>query len=199
MKSANIVPVQHLVTSEQRWRINGHRGGILWLTGLSASGKSTLALELERRLVLVERRAYVLDGDSIRGGLSSDLGFCAADRNENIRRVGEVAALFARAGIICITAFISPFHADRDRVRAAAPGLFHEIWVKADLEVCERRDPKGLYVKARDGEIPDFTGISSPYEEPKSPELIIETNRMSIEDCVDRLVTYAEETFSLRG
>ncbi|MBF0334277.1 MAG: adenylyl-sulfate kinase, partial [Alphaproteobacteria bacterium] len=157
-KSTNITVAEHAVTREERWLANGHKSGILWFTGLSGAGKSTLAMALERRLFERGYRAYVLDGDNVRHGLSADLGFSPDDRAENIRRIGEVANLFAQAGFIVLTAFISPYRADRERARAIAPGFFHEVHVKAGLATCESRDVKGLYAKARAGKIPEFTG-----------------------------------------
>lgn len=197
--SQNITAVETRVSTDARWAANGHRSGVLWLTGLSGAGKSTLALELEHALFRKGWQAYVLDGDNIRFGLSSDLGFAPEDRAENIRRVGEVAALFARAGMLVITAFISPYREDRDRARAVAPDLFHEVHVKADLAVCETRDPKGLYRKARKGEIKDFTGISAPYETPAAPELEIDTGALSLSDSVEQLLAYVEANFSSNG
>lgn len=169
----------------------------MWLTGLSASGKSTLAVGLENALHHEGMQAYVLDGDNLRHGLCSDLGFSPADRTENIRRVGELAQVMAHAGMVVITAFISPYRADRESIRARAGALFHEIHVSAPLAVCERRDPKGLYKKARAGEILEFTGISAPYEEPLSPELTIHSGDQGIDDCVARLKDYAQQAFSL--
>lgn len=197
--SQNITAVEHRVTTNARWQANGHRSGVLWLTGLSGAGKSTLAVELEQALFRKGWQAYVLDGDNIRFGLSADLGFAPEDRAENIRRVGEVAALFARAGVLVITAFISPYREDRDRARAVAPELFHEVHVKADLEVCETRDPKGLYKKARKGEIAEFTGISAPYESPVAPELEIDTGAMSLAESIERLLGYVESNFGMNG
>jgi len=197
VKSQNIPNVESQITTEARWRANGHKSGILWLTGLSGAGKTTLAQELERQLFRKGMHVYVLDGDNIRHGLSADLGFSPDDRAENIRRVGEVAALFARAGVVVITAFISPYRSDRDHVRSTAPELFHEIHVKADLAECERRDPKGLYKKARAGQIPDFTGISAPYEPPVSAELVIDTGARDVEGCVADLVEYVGRQFAL--
>ncbi len=197
VKSSNIVVVDSTVKMEDRWRAGNHRSGILWFTGLSGSGKSTLAVELERRLFAAGYQVYVLDGDNVRRGISADLGFSHQDRTENIRRIGEAAALFAAAGIVVITAFISPYRADRARARAIQPGLFHEVYIKADLATCERRDPKGLYGKARRGEIPDFTGISAPYEPPEAPELVVETADNDIDSCVARLVDYVERHFAL--
>lgn len=198
VKSGDITAVSHRVMAEERWQANGHRGGILWLTGLSGSGKSTIAMETERELFRRGYHAFVIDGDNVRHGLNADLGFSPKDRTENIRRVGEVASLFAQAGMVVITAFISPYVEDRQRARAIAPGHFHEVYVKADLATCESRDPKGLYKKARAGQIPDFTGISAPYEAPEAPELVLETAALSIDATVAALVEYIEQQFSLR-
>jgi len=179
------------VTHSQRTRRNGHPGCVVWLTGLSGSGKSTLATELERELFNLGKSAYVLDGDNIRHGLCSDLGFAPHDRRENIRRVGEVAKLFADAGFICVTAFISPYREDRNLVRSMLlEGQFVEVHVNAPLEVCEQRDPKGLYAKARAQEIPEFTGISAPYEAPERPEIELRTDRLSVADSVHRILEY---------
>jgi len=188
--ATNVHPLAHLVSRVERSLRNGHRGAVIWLTGLSGAGKSTLAMAVERRLFAHGSFVYVLDGDNVRGGLNRDLGFSAADRTENIRRVGEVAALFADAGTIVITAFISPFRKDREMAREAAGSAFHEIYLSADLQTCEARDPKGLYRRARQGEIPDFTGISSPYETPAAPELKLDTGGTTLEECVDRLFAY---------
>ena len=196
-KSKNLKRVDHQVAIAERWARNGHEGGVLWFTGLSASGKSTLAIALEKKLHSQGRQAYVLDGDNLRHGLNSDLGFSPEDRTENIRRVGEVALLMARAGFIVISAFISPYRADRDRIRNNGEGLFHEIHISAPIEICEDRDPKGLYKKARAGEIGEFTGISAPYEAPLSPELTVDTAEEDIDACVERLMEYAENQFSL--
>lgn len=196
--SQNIFAVEHRVDTDARWQANNHKSGILWLTGLSGSGKSTLALELEHQLFRRGWQAYVLDGDNIRFGLSADLGFSPEDRAENIRRVGEVAALFARAGVLVVTAFISPYREDRDRARAVAPDLFHEVYLKADLAVCETRDPKGLYEKARKGEIAEFTGISAPYEEPTGAELEVETGTQSLAESTEQLLRYVDAHFSLK-
>lgn len=191
IKSTNIQPVAHRVTREQRLRNMGHTGAVVWLTGLSGAGKSTLAMELEKELLRIGYAGYVLDGDNVRGGINSNLGFSEEDRRENIRRVGEVAALFADAGLICIAAFISPYARDRATARAASgSGSFHEIYVKADLALCEARDPKGLYAKARRGELPEFTGISAPYEVPVSPDLVIDTAMLSLPQCLEGLVNY---------
>lgn len=187
---ANIYTVDHKVTADARALRNGHKGGVIWLTGLSGAGKSSLAMEAERKLMAAGIQAYVLDGDNVRAGLNADLGFSPDDRAENIRRVSEVAALFADAGMIVLTAFISPYRADREKARSAAPGAFHEVHVKADLATCEARDPKGLYRKARAGEIPEFTGISAPYEEPESAELVVDTTNANLENSVRQLVSY---------
>ncbi len=177
------------VDATVRERQNGHLGGVVWLTGLSASGKSTVATELERRLVGDGWHACVLDGDDLRQGLCSDLGFDPEDRRENIRRVGEVARLFADAGLVCITAFISPYRSDRDLARRIAPPRrFIEVYLNAPLEVCEQRDPKGLYRKARAGLIPNFTGISAPYEPPLAPDIELRTDQQDVSECVTVLL-----------
>jgi bifunctional enzyme CysN/CysC len=194
-KSANLVTVEHRVSERDRTHVNGHRGGILWFTGLSGAGKSTLAVELERVLFGRGFHVFLLDGDNVRQGLSADLGFSPEDRAENIRRIGEVAALFAEAGMIVISAFISPYRADRDRIRARHGKYFHEVYINAPLEVCEARDAKGLYKKARAGQIKEFTGISAPYERPLSPELEVITADWSVRDCVARLAEYAQARF----
>jgi adenylyl-sulfate kinase len=197
-KSTNIQAVPHRVSREQRVRHTGHAGAVIWLTGLSGAGKSTLAMELEKELLRLGYSGYVLDGDNVRGGINSNLGFSQEDRCENIRRVGEVAALFADAGLICIAAFIAPYAGDRAIARAAlSSGSFHEVYVKADLALCEARDPKGLYAKARRGELPEFTGISAPYEVPANPELVIDTARLNLQGCLDELVGYVLTTVPL--
>jgi len=195
VKSTNIFAVEHRITTPARWRANGHKSGVIWMTGLSGSGKTTLSLELERQLFLKGYQVYVIDGDNIRHGLSADLAFSPEDRTENIRRVGEVSALFADAGFIVITAFISPYRSDRDRARGIRPDMFHEIYVKADLETCEQRDPKGLYKKARRGEIEVFTGITAPYEAPEKPELVVDTTICDIAESVGTLLDYVETNF----
>ncbi len=188
-KSSNVVWHQAAIDRGMREAQNGHKSVILWFTGLSGSGKSTLAHAVEERLHAAGCRTYVLDGDNIRHGLCGDLGFSDEDRVENIRRIGEVAKLFTEAGVIALTAFISPFRSDRDRVRKlVAPGDFIEIYCSASLASCEERDVKGMYKKARAGEIKVFTGISSPYEEPLSPELVAETDRLSLDECADQVV-----------
>ena len=191
-KSQNLFAVEHRITALERTSRNGHRGAILWFTGLSGAGKSTLAVELERLLFANGHQVFLLDGDNLRRGLNADLGFSPEDRAENIRRVGEVAALFAEAGMIVITAFISPYRADRDRVRAAHRGVFHEVYINASLEVCERRDTKGLYARARAGEIREFTGISAPYEPPLEPELEIRSGESTVSRCLAELMLYVQ-------
>jgi adenylylsulfate kinase len=193
-KSTNITWHASQVTRDERERLLGQRGVTVWLTGLSGSGKSTIAVAAERELVRRGRLAYVLDGDNIRHGLNKNLGFSPADRTENIRRIGEVAKLFADAGVIAMTSVISPYRSDRDAVRAlSATGDFIEVHVAASVETCESRDVKGLYQKARKGEIPEFTGISAPYEEPERPELVLDTKQQSVEQSVAGLVGYLEK------
>jgi bifunctional enzyme CysN/CysC len=192
-KSHNIYWSLGKVTSDQRAVRNGHRGRVIWLTGLSASGKSTIATELERELFNLGQHVYVLDGDNMRHGLCSDLGFSPKDRKENIRRVGETAKLFAEAGNICITAFISPYRSDREMVRQILePGKFVEVYVNAPLQVCEARDPKGLYARARAHQIKDFTGISAPYEAPERAELELATDRLTVAESVARIIEYLQ-------
>jgi bifunctional enzyme CysN/CysC len=190
-KSGHIYWSQGKVTARQRELRNAHPACVLWLTGLSSSGKSTIATDLERELFNLGRQVYVLDGDNIRHGLGSNLGFSPKDRTENIRRVGEVAKLFVDAGVICVTAFISPYREDRELVRKLMPaGRFIEVFVNAPLEICERRDPKGLYAKARAGEIKEFTGISAPYEPPIKPEMELRTDQLTVNECVARILEY---------
>jgi adenylyl-sulfate kinase len=184
-KSENITWTRGKITSDQRSRQNQHSGCVVWLTGLSAAGKSTIATELERELFSQGKHAYVLDGDNMRHGLCSDLGFSPEERKENIRRIGEVAKLFAEAGFICITAFISPYRSDRDLARSiATEGKFVEVYLNVPVEVCEQRDPKGLYAKARAGKIQNFTGVSAPYEPPLKPELELRTDKLNLPECV---------------
>ncbi|MEI7732617.1 MAG: adenylyl-sulfate kinase [Verrucomicrobiota bacterium] len=188
-KSENLYWSTGKVTAEHRARRNGHGGVVIWLTGLSGSGKSTIAMELERELFNLGKQTYVLDGDNVRHGLCSDLAFSPRDRKENIRRVGELSKLFTDAGVICITAFISPYREDRAFVRQMLnAGQFIEVFVDAPLAVCEQRDTKGLYVKARANEIKEFTGISAPYEPPTNAEIVLPTDQMSVADCVGRIV-----------
>jgi len=189
----NIVWHQADVSQTERQKSKGHGACILWYTGLSGSGKSTIANAVDRLLFERGCHSYVLDGDNIRHGLNADLGFDEQSRKENIRRITEVATLFADAGLIVGTAFISPFISDRARARAIAGDLFIEVFVDTPLSVCEARDPKGLYVKARRGEIPEFTGISSPYEIPECPEVHIKTENSSIEDAALQVIEYLEK------
>ncbi len=190
-KSSNITWHGAIVTPEERAETVGQKGAVVWLTGLSASGKSTIARRAEQLLLERGHIAYVLDGDNIRFGLNKDLGFSPADRTENIRRIGEVAKLFADACVITLTAFISPYREDRDKVRAIMPqGTFIECFVDASVEVCEARDPKGLYKKARAGQIPEFTGISAPYEAPVTPELTLDTAGLDVDACAKAVLDY---------
>lgn len=192
--SGNVVWHHATVTRSRREAMNGHRSVILWFTGLSGAGKSTLAHAVEEELHRMSCRTFVFDGDNVRHGLCADLGFSVADRKENIRRVGEMAKLFVETGVIALTAFISPLREDRERVRSLVPhGDFFEIYCRCPLEVCEQRDVKGLYRRARAGEIKDFTGISSPYEEPDSPELVVDTGALSLEECVAKVVDLLKE------
>lgn len=182
------------VDKDARAAAHGHRGAVLWFTGLSGSGKSTIAHRVERMLIERGAFAYVLDGDNIRHGLNSDLGFAQKDRVENIRRIGEVARLFADAGGLILSAFISPYREDRDRVRRLmGPGEFIEVFVDTPLEICEARDPKGLYKKARAGEISNFTGLDAPYEAPTSPEVHLETENLGVDEAAGRVVRYLEQ------
>lgn len=197
-RSTNIVKVDHVITDHDRAKRNGHKGGVLWFTGLSGAGKSTIAIEVEKRLFNKGYQVYVLDGDNVRHGLNANLGFAPEDRAENIRRVGEVSALFARAGMLSITSFISPYRSDRERARKAAGNGFHEIFIKADVATCEARDPKGLYAKARKGEIKEFTGISAPYEPPESAELVVDTAAQDVDTCVQQIVEYVETHFAMK-
>lgn len=198
-KSSNVVWHHATVTRKRREEQNGHGGVILWFTGLSGAGKSTLAHAVEEELHQRGSRTFVLDGDNVRHGLCSDLGFSAKDRVENIRRIGEMAKLFIEAGVIALTAFISPFRSDRERVRSLVPhGDFLEIFCQCALDVCEERDVKGLYKRARAGEIKEFTGISSPYEEPFDPELVVQTDRLSIEESVGKVMQLLTERGILR-
>lgn len=192
--SANLTEVSHTVSLDERAAANGHKGGILWLTGLSGAGKSTLAMALERALFDRGWQTFVLDGDNVRNGLNAGLGFSPDDRAENIRRVAETAKLFADAGVVVIASLISPLRADRARARVIGGDRFHEIHVAADLSVCEERDPKGLYKKARAGEIAQFTGVSAPYEAPESPELLIDTGALDRSEALAQLLDYVDET-----
>ncbi len=199
-RATNVIRVEHRVGAAERAARSGHRGGVLWFTGLSGAGKSTLAMEVEQRLFQMGYQVYVLDGDNVRRGLNANLGFSPEDRGENIRRVGELAALFADAGMVAIAAFISPYRADRERARLAAREVaFHEVYIKADLAVCEGRDPKGLYKKARAGQIAEFTGVSAPYEEPERPELVVDTSRASVAASAESIVDYVARNFALKS
>jgi adenylylsulfate kinase len=194
MKHSHIIWHHAFVTKQDRQRLNKHKSCTLWFTGLSGSGKSTLANTVDKKLFERGIRSYVMDGDNIRHGLNKDLSFSNEDRKENIRRIGEVAKLFVDSGQIVLTAFISPFCEDREMVKNLfSNGEFFEIYVKCPLNVCEFRDPKGLYSKARKGEIQDFTGISSPYEEPENPDLLIETNLLTIEESAEKLISFLQE------
>ena len=187
------------VTREEREKLEGHRGVVLWFTGLSGAGKSTLAHAVEVRLHKLGCRTFVLDGDNVRHGLCGDLGFSQEDRAENIRRVGEVAKLFLEAGVITMTALISPFKSDRDRVRSLIPaGDFFEIYCHCPLEICESRDVKGLYQKARTGEIKQFTGITSPYEKSENPDLVVDTDLQLLETSVELILSLLRERGVLR-
>jgi adenylylsulfate kinase len=194
VKATNIVWHNHKVTAQDRAEKFGHKGCTIWMTGLSGSGKSTLANALDEVLWNRGIRSYVLDGDNIRHGLNKNLGFSPEDRTENIRRIGEVAKLFTEAGVVNVTAFISPYRADRDQARAAqGEGDFIEVYVKAGVEECEKRDTKGLYAKARAGQIKEFTGISAPYEEPEKPEVVVDTESQSVEESLAVIIGYLQE------
>jgi len=194
-KSSNVVWHEAAVTREKREQANGHRSAVLWFTGLSGSGKSTLAHAVEERLHVMGAKTFVIDGDNVRHGLCGDLSFSDEDRVENIRRVGELAKLFVESGTITLTSFISPFISDRARARALlAEGDFIEVFCDSPLDVCESRDVKGLYAKARAGDIPAFTGISSPYETPEDPEIVAETGKLPLQKCVAQVVEYLIET-----
>ncbi len=185
---------KHSVTTEDRWKSYGYRSCALWFTGLSAAGKSTLANALSKELHMIGVKNYVLDGDNIRHGLNKNLGFNPDDRKENIRRIGEVAKLFVDAGLMVMAAFISPYREDRDNVRRLLEnGRFIEVFVKCPVSECEKRDPKGIYKKAKSGEIKEFTGISAPYEEPENPEIILRSDEMSLDECVRNLLKYLSE------
>lgn len=202
-RSDNLTAVAHGISTELRARRNGHAGGVLWFTGFSGAGKSTIAMAVEQELFRRGFHVFVLDGDNVRRGLSANLGFAPEDRAENIRRIGEVAALFAESGQIVITAFISPYRADRERARQAlagseALGGFHEIFIHADITTCERRDPKGLYQKVRAGKLAEFTGITAPYEVPVAPDLVVDTDQSTIAEAVANVVAYVERRFERR-
>lgn len=193
-KAKNIVWHEGIIRKEDRERLLNQKGIVIWFTGLSGSGKSTISRGVEKRLFEMGYHSYVLDGDNIRFGLNKNLGFSPEDRKENIRRISEVAKLFADAGIITLTAFISPYREDRDNARKLlGEGEFIEVYVKCSIEECERRDVKGLYKKVKLGEIKEFTGISAPYEEPLNPELILETDKYPLEENVEKVIAYLKE------
>jgi len=193
-KSKNITWHKPLITRADREERNRYKGVVLWLTGLPSSGKSTLGHEVERLLFERGCNSYVLDGDNIRHGLNKNVGFSPEDRKENIRRIGEVAKLFAEAGVIVFTAFISPYREDRDQARALnEPGRFFEIYCECSVGECETRDPKGLWQRARKGEIEEFTGVSAPYEEPLTPEIIVQTDKYGLEECAGQIMRHLEE------
>jgi adenylylsulfate kinase len=196
IKATNVVWHEGHVERAAREQLLGQKGCTIWLTGLPSAGKSTVAFSLEHALLQQGRLAYVLDGDNIRHGLNKNLGFSAADRAENIRRIGEVAKLFADAGVITLTSFVSPYRADRDLVRQlhdAAKLPFIEVFIDTPVDVCEQRDPKGLYKKARNGEIPNFTGVNDPYEPPLKPEVVLKTAEHKLEVCVAQLGEYLRQ------
>ena len=199
MSDKNIVWHNHQVSKEDRSNLKEQRSCVLWFTGLSGSGKSTIANAVEAKLLELEKHTYLLDGDNIRMGLNKGLSFSETDRVENIRRIGEVSKLFVDAGVIVLTAFISPFVKDREQVRNLLNvGEFLEVFIDTPLEVCESRDPKGLYQKARTGEIPNFTGISSPYEAPANPEIWLKTNDLSVEEAASKVLAYLKENGYLK-
>ena len=192
-KATNVTWHDHRVTKEERCKQNGHKGAVLWFTGLSGSGKSTIANTVDHKFFEMGKHTFVLDGDKLRMGLNKSLGFSPEDRTENIRRIGEVSKLYTDAGILVMTAFISPYREDRDQVREImGDGEFIEVYVKASLETCEGRDPKGLYKKARAGEIKGFTGIDAPYEEPEKAELVLDSDGKGIDDLADEVVAFLE-------
>ena len=193
----HIIPHQHAISKEDRECQNGHKGHVLWFTGLSGSGKSTVASAVERELHQQGIKTFILDGDNVRAGLNSDLDFSAASREENIRRIAHVSALMKDAGLVVLSAFVSPYQKDRDFVRECANNDFSEIFISTPLEVCEQRDVKGLYAKARAGEISNFTGISAPFEEPTNPELDVPTHEMSIEEATAMVVDYINTKIAL--
>lgn len=193
-KNDNIVWHEPTITIDSRWKSNGYKSSVIWFTGLSASGKSTIAHALDKYFHENGIHSYVLDGDNVRHGLNKDLDLSPASRKENIRRVGEVSKLFVDAGLLVIDAFIAPYREDRRQVRGMlGKEQFIEVYVKCSVDECERRDPKGLYKKAKKGEIKEFTGVSAPYEEPDNPEVILETDKFSIDECVGRILDYLKE------
>ncbi|MEI3607496.1 adenylyl-sulfate kinase [Pseudogracilibacillus sp. SE30717A] len=191
MGNQNLIWHPTVVSKLDRHRLNNHKSCVIWFTGFSGSGKSTIANELDAQLYLLGIRSYLLDGDNVRHGLNKDLGFSSEDRHENIRRIGEVAKLFVLSGQIVMTAFISPFKQDREQIRNLfEEGEYIEVFINCPFEICEHRDPKGLYKKARNGEIQDFTGIDSPYEPPNNPELIINTDQFTVKEAVEVILEY---------
>jgi len=199
-KSSNVVWHHATVTRQRREELNGHKSVVLWFTGLSGAGKSTLAHAVEEKLHQSGCRTFVFDGDNVRHGLCGDLSFSIEDRKENIRRVGEMTKLFLEAGVISLTAFISPLREDRQRVRSLMPhGDFIEVYCRCGIETCEARDVKGLYKKARAGEIKEFTGISSPYEEPQAAEIVVDTDKASLEECVAQVIAHLCERGIIPG
>lgn len=197
--NANIVWHPAAITKQARRELRGHKSTVLWFTGLSGSGKSTIANAVEERLYKEGLHTYLLDGDNIRYGINRDLGFSEKERKENIRRIGEIAKLFVDAGMIVLTAFISPYCADRELARSLVEeDEFIEVYVKCSLDECEKRDPKGLYKKARANQISEFTGISAPYEEPLSPEIVVETDKQFINECVEQIICYLIEKGIIR-
>ena len=193
----HIIPHQYAISQEDRERQNGHKGRVLWFTGLSGSGKSTVASAVERELHQQGIRTFILDGDNVRSGLNSDLDFSAESREENIRRIAHVSTLMKNAGLVVLSAFVSPYQKDRDFVRECANNDFSEIFINTPLEVCEQRDVKGLYAMARAGEISNFTGISAPFEEPANPDLDVPTNEMSIEEATAKVVDFTIKKIKL--
>tara|TARA_B100000925_G_scaffold65532_1_gene44543 strand:- start:174 stop:773 length:600 start_codon:yes stop_codon:yes gene_type:complete len=193
----HIIPHQHAISKEDRERQNGHKGHVLWFTGLSGSGKSTVASAVERKLHQQGIRTFILDGDNVRTGLNNDLDFSAASREENIRRIAHVSALLKDAGLVVLSAFVSPYQKDRNFVRECAQSDFSEIFISTPLEVCEQRDVKGLYAKARAGQISNFTGISAPFEEPTNPELDVPAHELSIENATAMVVDYINPKIAL--
>jgi adenylylsulfate kinase len=187
-KATNITWHEHVISQDELEKLHGHKGCTIWCTGLSGSGKSTIANAVAARLYEMKASTFVLDGDNIRHGLNKNLGFSPEDRVENIRRIGEVAKLFTSAGVVNLTAFISPYAADRKIARDLQPQSFVEVYCYADLSVCETRDPKGLYKKARAGELKNFTGIDAPYEAPENAELVVDTGKLSVPECVDEVI-----------
>lgn len=200
MQESNIIPHNHKIGIAERAKLNGHKPLVLWFVGLSGSGKSTLASELEHRLHLKGTHTYILDGDNIRSGLNDDLGFSETSRKENLRRIGEVAKLMADAGLVVLSAFITPFQEDREKLKSLiGKERFVEIFVNCPLEECEKRDVKGLYAKARKGLIKDFTGISSPFEEPINPDLEIRTDQKNLNICVDEVLEWIGDRLNIEN